>query len=360
LAKQDFVTLTRANTLKNKKPYLRPTFEEGLDEQGQREAAERGGVTGAIVDEVVAALKRANSISMKYDWNLLRPEVSRRNLQQWFAGRPPKVAAAIAVRLGLRALPFVVAQPTEAGYSATQRRDLIFAFRFASLGRLAVMHPSPGLEVVSTALNPLMSKTVSASAAAIWTAHAAALEATRDRPLDARLRNLISPGRNKTVGAIHDETAGWRASHAARTASSAGVDGVWEAIEADKSWIAAGAEAFDLLDAPLWLGRSQPDLMPEPFLSIWRSMRSALETDDESWKVWTNWYQDRLVGSSSLDEAIEYFRLTLISDAAVKAKDASAEGQRLWRQEMEANLAPLRLDPRKANRVIAKSLANHA
>jgi hypothetical protein len=151
-----------------------------------------------------------------------------------------------------------------------------------------------------------------------------------------------------------------RAVYAAKLASTSHLDPVdfWKAISADIAWIEAGRDPFDLLDKSIWFDRNPPDAVPEPYLSCWNLMRTALDDEDESWKVWTGWYQDRLGCAQPEPDDMEYFRLTLVPNAAVKVKDTSPEGRRRWQQEIETNRTLLRNDARKANRIVAKYIAD--
>src|ERR1043165_512616 len=89
------------------------------------------------------------------------------HLEAWLLKRPPQIAAIIAVRLGLRMLPFVVAEPAEGRYSAQQRREIISAFRYAAMGRLAAKHPSRALDAVCTVINSVSPARMLSSGAAI-------------------------------------------------------------------------------------------------------------------------------------------------------------------------------------------------
>jgi hypothetical protein len=263
------------------------------------------------------------------------------NLEAWLRKQPPEVAAVIAVRLGLRVLPFVVDEPTEGRFSAQQRRQIISAFRYAAIGRLATKHPSRALDVVATAINSVAPSRMLTAGAAVGEASSSA---------SALLRVAL--------GGASAHAPATCAVYAARLASQLEADAFWKSISADIAWIDANGDPFDLLDRPMWLDSNPPDASPEPYLSRWHLMRTALDYEDESWKVWTGWYQDRLGGALSEPDEIEYFRLTLVPNAAIKANDTSDEGQRQWQQEINTNLTLLRNDARKANRIVAKYITD--
>jgi len=263
-------------------------------------------------------------------------------LKAWLLERHPVVSAVIASRFALRVLPFVV-EPTEGSFSARQVRQIISAFRHAALGRLYIKRPSVGLRVVGIALNSVTPKTGDSAGAAVFEACVAAATAA-----DAARSAALSSG------------PAHRASYAALWASHVdGGDYFWGAIAIERSWIEAGNDPFDLLDKPLWLDLSSPLLAPEPYLARWNSMCSALIREDESWKVWTDWYQDRLSGSPSRSDDIEYFRVTLVASAFSKSSDSSDEEQRRWKGEMDATQKLLRNSARKANRIVAKFLSEN-
>jgi hypothetical protein len=269
-------------------------------------------------------------------------KVSQLNeLKTWLRKRPPVVSAVIASRFGLRVLPFVVDEPTEGRFSARQLRQIISSFRYTAWGRLLAKRPSRALDAVDVALNSVAPRSGSAAKAAIFEAYAAA-------------SSLVDAGRGGFFADIPASRAGYAAVIAASVAE---YDAFWEPVAADVAWIEAGKEPLDLLERPMGLDRPPPHAAPEPFLSRWSLMRSALEREDKSWKVWTVWYQDRLDGSPSPPDDMEYFRVTLIENAAVKANDTSDEGRRLWQQEVDANMTLLRNSARKANRIVAKYIA---
>jgi hypothetical protein len=274
----------------------------------------------------------------------MEPNINRAKsdeLKEWFGTRPPAVAAVMASRIGLRVLPYVIDEPTEGRLSTKQRRLIISAFRYAAIGLLLIKRPSPALDMMGTTLNSIGPRTMLSAGAVIFEAYAAA-------------SSVSGVGRGEGFA----RRAAFRAGNAALFASSvAGADAPWEPIAADAAWIEAGKDPFDLLDRPTWPDCNPPVVSPEPYRSRWNLTRSALDGEDESWKVWTVWYEDRLNGSPSQSDDVEYFRLTLVPNAVAKANDTSDAGQRQWRQEIDANLALLRNDPRKANRIVAKYIA---
>ena len=263
-------------------------------------------------------------------------------LKAWLLERRPVVSAVIASRFALRVLPFV-AQSTEGVFSARQIRLIISAFRYAALGRLHIKRPSLGLRAVSIALNSVAPKTGHSAGAAVFEAYAGA----------AAVADAV---RSPALSGAPASRAGYAALWASLVP---GGDSFWEAIAIDRSWIEAGHDQLDVLDKPLWLDLGSPLPAPEPYLSQWNSVCSALIREDESWKVWTAWYQDRLSGSPSQSDDIEYFRVTLVANALAKSSDNSAEGQRLWREEIDATVKLLRNSARKANRIVAKFLSEH-
>lgn len=65
----------------------------------------------------------------------------------------------------------------------------------------------------------------------------------------------------------------------------------WERVETDTDVIDAGASARQLASRPIWLS-----LCPKTFTSSWEFLKSELLALHGNWRVWTDWYEDRLAG----------------------------------------------------------------
>lgn len=259
-------------------------------------------------------------------------------LNAWFLTHPPQVAAVIATRLAFRTLPFVIADTFEGEFGKKERHQIATAFRYLALASLSARSPSAALYDTCTAINTVAPKSGNTATATIVEASFAAvtLALVKDR-----------------ARAATDVAA--RASHAVQLSLfETGKESPWGAVATDMAWIEAGGHSISLLSQRLWLDRHSSDNPPEPSETRWNRLRSILISDDASWKVWATWYEDRMTGTPSQSDEIEYFRLTLVRDAHVKVRDSSQAGQHLWRQDLEANQKLLRNDARKANRLVEK------
>ncbi|WP_346910744.1 P-loop NTPase fold protein [uncultured Roseibium sp.] len=79
------------------------------------------------------------------------------------------------------------------------------------------------------------------------------------------------------------------------------------ALFADLRFIDDDRTAQDLASLPLWPNGQ----MPDDFAKYWEELKSQLLSRGEAWDVWTNWYEDRLMGRPPEDEALASARVTL-------------------------------------------------
>ena len=258
----------------------------------------------------------------------------------WLRGQPSQVSAVLAMRIGFRVLPFVVPEPVESRFTTKESREILSSFRYAALGRLSTRRPSRSLNAVATLLNSIAYAKGTSATAAIC-------EASRAAP--------NTPGIQSRVEAAENSAS--RAAYAAMFSATSPAGAPWEAIAADRAWIEGGRDPIILLDQPMWLNLVPQNQMPEPHLSRWKLMHAALDDEDEGWRVWTEWYEDRLRGKPAQPDPIEYFRLTFIADAMTRIEDSSPEGLRRWTADIERNRALLRGAPRKANRIAAEFIS---
>jgi len=81
------------------------------------------------------------------------------------------------------------------------------------------------------------------------------------------------------------------------------------ALKADTQAIDKGGTTQDLLGAVLWPNitskSGQHIAMPADLYDDWQSLKSQLLGLNQNWRVWTDWYEDRLRGGVALIEAIE-------------------------------------------------------
>ena len=257
-------------------------------------------------------------------------------LWAWSQEQTLAASIVIAMRIGFRALPFVVQEPVGARFTPKQCRETVCAFRYIALGRLNTRRPNWSLDAFATLLNTIAYVRMSAARAAIFEAFAASSG------------NLVDMSRAQLAQMVAS-----RASSAAMRSAMSPVNEPWGAIAADQTYIEAGGDPMVLLDQPMWLDPKLSGGVPEPHASRWNVMRAALDSEDETWRVWTAWYQDRLRGAPAPTDAIEYLRITLMPNAMTRAEDPSSDALERWTADIEGNRGLLKGSPRKANRVAA-------
>lgn len=267
-------------------------------------------------------------------------------MQAWFLTKPPEVAAVIGLRTGLRLLPFILAGTPDGQFEKKERHRVVMAFRYLALARLCATSHSVAFNRACTALNSVAHRTGTSVTASIKEGCSAAFA-------------LLPP--HSTPEIMHRSVA-VRAAYSLRIAAAIFLASDWQLrwgqTEVDREWVDGGGSASELQRKRLWLDQSPFNNLPEPHLTAWKELRQVLENDDPSWRVWASWYEDRLAGKLPDPDEIELFRVTLIPDAHLKARDSSKEGERLWKEEMESKHKLLRNDPRKSNRVVERFIAD--
>ena len=195
---------------------------------------------------------------------------SKNKLKAWLDGKDREVAVALASRTALRVLPLA------ANWVGVDPKDRAAAlmlpiFRANAAPWLASTWPNRGAEVREAA----------ASAAAAVSAAVSAVSSA--------------------------------AVSAAAAAVSSAAAAIWVEVSTDAEALEEGLSAEELMRRPLWTGEA-PDWAEEN----WVKLRRSLLTLDEDWQVWTDWYDDRLLGaghpnSRPLIEELELKRV-LIAD----------------------------------------------
>ncbi|RYC33461.1 hypothetical protein D3273_03025 [Lichenibacterium minor] len=262
--------------------------------------------------------------------------VKRDALWAWLGAQSQEVSTVIALRVGFRALPFVVQKPAEGRFSPKEGQTIVSAFRYIALGRLQARRRNLALNMFATLLNSVSDKNGSSATAAVR-------EASRSAPSGSPLESSADAASN----------AASRAAMAAMFSATSPAGAPWDAIAADRAWIATSDDPLVLLDAPMWPNRASAGGVPEPYASQWEAMRAALDDEDTSWRVWTAWYQDRLWGAPAAADHVEYLRITMMPDAMARAEDPSPDGLQRWTADIQGNQGLVKGSPKKANRVAA-------
>ncbi len=66
---------------------------------------------------------------------------------------------------------------------------------------------------------------------------------------------------------------------------------VWNEINSDVTFLDKGGDVEGLMQRPLWSKERPVELRTD-----WEEMKTALLGLKQNWQVWTNWYEDRLIG----------------------------------------------------------------
>jgi hypothetical protein len=191
----------------------------------------------------------------------------------WLNGQPRDIAALLAVRATLRAVPgflFIPDLDREMQSRNAGRNMLLQAFRSAAAGWVAVAYPRARLRA----------------------------------PVTGSVRNDAQRAAENAFAAIfaeNDETATKHANVAVATALSAAsaisvqaLDAELSALVEDVSLLEDRVSSEALAFSSLW-----PDRPPEHVSAVWGRLKDSLLSLDEGWDVWLEWYEDRLDGSGA-------------------------------------------------------------
>lgn|GEM_PF-2086416 len=195
---------------------------------------------------------------------------SSRELRKWLKGQDQQTCVAIAVRIALRVMPFL----EEAAY---KYGNIIVLPSLRAVVTSWFVGTRPNQEVgfaaARTAAASGFSGTI-ASLSSIYTAASAALSAA-DAARTANATSLSSSA--AAAGTVADDADF--------------IPNVWQDISHDIIFLEEGRTVDALLERPLFSGEMDLELKKH-----WQLMKEALLSLNENWQVWTNWYEDRLVG----------------------------------------------------------------
>jgi hypothetical protein len=90
---------------------------------------------------------------------------------------------------------------------------------------------------------------------------------------------------------------------------SEAVNELWRAVEEDARTLDSGIPPSDVARRPLWPGRA-----PDWWFSSWRQLARELLHVNSDWKVWTSWFEHRLVGGPVANNALEIARVTIANE----------------------------------------------
>jgi hypothetical protein len=210
------------------------------------------------------------------------------SLEEWLAWQNPEATVALAVRAALRAAPSGM---MHAGPHIIA--DLAgIVFRASALAWVSAKYPTLAGEfravaITSAELAASAADVAQGAADAIARAASAAVRAAADSASALADRAARAAAVDAAVDAV---TASADAAYETAAGDEA-ADDVWEEIRAD-ALAMEEQDAYRLADLPLW-SRGIPPWASDD----WKSLKSLLPRN-EGWKVWIDWYDQRLHGAS--------------------------------------------------------------
>ena len=246
-----------------------------------------------------------------------------KSLEAWLNTQKREVAVAIAARAALRVAPRAAGWVPYAKEKDRTRRFLNLTsaiFRATALARVASTFPTRANELLAAADNA----TENAAAYAALPADAAAAATAAVR---AAADNVANNAAARAAAYAADTVAAIEATGFGSRFSAA----IWAEVSADASALARGES---LASTPLWT-LARPDWSREH----WERLKAALP-EDENWRVWIDWYEDRIIGRA-YGEAKEFI-FAQVPEAEWEKGPAAANkwiADRL--AELEPKLPPL-------------------
>lgn len=204
---------------------------------------------------------------------------SGEKLEQWLRGRPPEYAQVIAARVALRVMPY-----------AFTKRVIAIRTPFHALALFRATVISWGARNF-TAHDMLKAANAASYAVSVAYAQSFAEAFAADASFDATNAIAIAVDAAKAAANAARNNSGAAHIHAGHYAT-------WENISADCHWLAESnddANAARLLTRePLWLRTSA---------YIWPSQKNDAVNHllilDPTYKVWTDWYDRRIIGNDA-------------------------------------------------------------
>ena len=217
----------------------------------------------------------------------------KESLEAWLRGQSREVAIAIATRAALRVAPLAVRllrndQSVEGFKGVVTLASIIF--RSCALARLAARYPVRATEIREIAYIAASREDETATSGEAVSVPGAASAASSAASAD-HAAFAVAAGTSTAHAGVSVTNAIAAASNADARDPEANVRAMWEEIRVD----VASIQEFGVntsSDAPLWSKGA-----PEWATVAWESLRQALP-EDQSWEVWTKWYEERLRGVS--------------------------------------------------------------
>ena len=189
-----------------------------------------------------------------------------KQLEEWLRDKPAEVGIAIAARAALRTVPFLT-DLVQRDLEKYATDIMLPVFRAMAASWLAGTWPSQGAAFRSAGLSAALSADLAADSAA-----------------------------------LSADSAGLSADFAAA---------FWSSISPDVTAINNQSPVRQMMGSPLWVAST-----PEWVSDKWPVLRKQLVSLDSNWRVWTDWYDDRLRGaedprSRPLVEELELARVLI-------------------------------------------------
>ncbi|WP_419797192.1 MAG: hypothetical protein ACNI26_12745 [Terasakiella sp.] len=199
---------------------------------------------------------------------------SSEELREWLKGRDKQTCVAIAARIALRVVPFL----EKAAY---KHGDVIIlpSLRAKSISWFACARLNQNVDFAAR------TAAFTSNTATAFAARTAAITSAAAAAASAHTAATSASASNASIAAA----AAVRTAAAARTVTI--ISNAWQEISQDISFLEEGRTVDALMERPLFLGEMGSELKKR-----WQSMKEALLSLNENWQVWTNWYEDRLVG----------------------------------------------------------------
>jgi hypothetical protein len=216
-------------------------------------------------------------------------------MQRWLDIQPREIALTIAARHSLRVLPLIIVYQHDRPARSFFRRKVLPCFRANAVAWAAANFRTHDAQLREAARGAERDAKAAFFAASMSTdaAFAAAYQAayrTAREGYDPEAIFFRSPPNYGLSNAAYAD--GYAAAVRASAADADEIEG--EDIPA----------ALDLASEPLW-----PEL-PAAIRLLWPRLRRTLLEANDSWEVWTEWYDDRLAGRPA-DPDVELARVTL-------------------------------------------------
>jgi len=229
--------------------------------------------------------------------------------------RQRDVAVAMAARAALRVLPLLEVELRQQNRDRDETLALIVlpVWRAAALPWFAAKYPTRrGLSDIAYSVNAAASGAAvnaasraakAAAFAAVYAAHAVTYAYAYS--YETYSSDVTYSSADTFVASATDNAA--EAVGAANEAAHAADENA-DSVDDDVAAIVSGSSAAEVAGAPLW-----PNGSPRWASKAWRDFKSALLVANQDWRVWTDWYEARLVGDAArpLNEALEVARTTI-------------------------------------------------